>query len=107
MAEIKWHESAREHLRKIFDFNFEHMSETYAYAILGEVLGEVQDLENFPKKGAPELLLEGRKYEYRHLVIRENYKVIYFLVENEAHIVAIWDVRQNPQTLIQTVTITE
>ena len=34
-------------------------------------------------------------------------KVIYFLVEDEAHIVAIWDVRQNPQTLIQTVTISD
>jgi plasmid stabilization system protein ParE len=107
MAEIKWHDSAREHLRKIFDFNFDHMSENYAYSILGEVLSEVQDLEKFPKKGAPELLLEGRKYEYRHLVIRKNYKVIYFLVEDEAHIAAVWDVRQNPQTLVQTVIVTE
>jgi len=107
MAEIRWHESAREHLRKIFEFNFDNMSETYAYSLLGDVLDEVQGLESTPKKGAPELLLEGRKYEYRHLVVRKNYKVIYFLVEDEAHIVAIWDVRQNPQTLIQTVTITE
>ncbi|MBR3408091.1 MAG: type II toxin-antitoxin system RelE/ParE family toxin [Paludibacteraceae bacterium] len=103
MAEIKWHDSAREHLRKIFDFNFDHMSETYAYSILGEVLGEVQGLEIFPKKGAPELLLKGRKYEYRRLVIRENYKVIYFLVADEAHIVAVWDVRQDPKTLIHLV----
>ena len=50
MAEIKWHESAREHLRQIFDFNIDHFSETYAYSILGEVLDEVQDLEKFPKK---------------------------------------------------------
>jgi plasmid stabilization system protein ParE len=107
MAEIKWHDSAREHLRKIFEFNYDNMSETYAYSILGEVLNAVQGLESTPKKGAPELLLEGRKFEYRHLVIRKNYKVIYFLAENESHIVAIWDVRQNPMTLIQTVTINE
>ncbi len=61
MAEIKWHDSAREHLRKIFDFNYDNMSE----------------------------------------------KVIYFLAEDEAHIVAVWDVRQNPQTLIQTVVVAE
>ena len=103
MAEIKWHDSAREHLRKIFNFNIDHFSESYAYSILGEVLGEVQDLENFPQKGAPELLLEGRKYEYRRLVIREKYKVIYFLVDDEAHIAAIWDVRRDPKTLIQSV----
>ena len=107
MAEIIWHDSAREHLRKIFDFNFDNMSETYAYSILGEVLNEVQGLESTPRKGAPELLLEGRKYDYRHLVVRKNFKVIYFLVENEAHIIAVWDVRQNPQTLIQTVATTE
>ena len=103
MAEIKWHDSAREHLRKIFNFNIDHFSESYAYSILGEVLGEVQDLENFPQKGAPELLLEGRKYEYRRLVIREQYKVIYFLVDDEAHIAAVWDVRRDPKTLIQLV----
>ena len=103
MAEIKWHDSAREHLRKIFNFNIDHFSESYAYSILGEVLGEVQDLENFPQKGAPELLLEGREYEYRRLVIREKYKVIYFLVDDEAHIAAIWDVRRDPKTLIQSV----
>ena len=103
MAEIKWHDSAREHLRKIFNFNIDHFSESYAYSILGEVLDEVQDLENFPQKGAPELLLEGREYEYRRLVIREKYKVIYFLVDDEAHIAAIWDVRRDPKTLIQLV----
>ena len=103
MAEIKWHYSAREHLRKIFNFNIDHFSESYAYSILGEVLGEVQDLENFPQKGAPELLLEGREYEYRRLVIREQYKVIYFLVDDEAHIAAVWDVRRDPKTLIQLV----
>ena len=103
MAEIKWHDSAREHLRKIFNFNIDHFSESYAYSILGEVLGEVQDLENFPQKGAPELLLEEREYEYRRLVIREKYKVIYFLVDDEAHIAAVWDVRRDPKTLIQSV----
>ena len=107
MAKIKWHDSAREHLRKIFDFNYDNMSENYAYSVLGEILKEVQGLENTPRKGAPEQLLEGRKYNYRHLVIRENYKVIYFLVDDEAHIVAIWDVRQNPQALIQTVVVAE
>ena len=107
MAEIKWHDSAREHLRNVFEFNYDHMSEAYAYSVLGDMLDEVQGLETNPKKGAPELLLEGRKYEYRRLVVRKNYKVIYFLIDDEAHIVAIWDVRQNPQTLIQTVTITE
>ena len=107
MAEIKWHDSAREHLRRIFDFNYDNLSEAYAYSILSGVLDEVQGLETTPKKGSPELLLEGRKFEYRHLVVRKNYKVIYFLAGDEVHIVAVWDVRQNPQMLIQTVVVAE
>jgi plasmid stabilization system protein ParE len=107
MAEIKWHDSARDHLHKIFDFNYDNMSESYAYSILEDVLSDVQGLESNPKKGAPELLLEGRKFEYRRLVVRKNYKVIYFLVEEEAHIVAVWDVRKDPQTLIRALAIEE
>ena len=103
MAEIKWHSSAREHLRKIFDYYYDNVSDEVAYSILGSVLKAVQGLERVPRKGALELLLEGRKYEYRRLVIRKNYKVIYFLVGDEVHIVAIWDVRQNPKTLVQTI----
>ena len=61
---------------KIFDFNYTNMSEKYAYTILGEVLDEVQGLESAPRKGAPELLLEGRRYEYRYLVVRKTYKVM-------------------------------
>ena len=103
MAAIKWHDSAREHLRSIFDFNYDNMSESYAYSVLEEVLNQVQGLETNPKKGAPEQLLQDRTFEYRHLVIRKNYKVIYFLANEEAHIVAVWDVRQNPQTLVMTI----
>ena len=103
MAEIKWHSNAREHLRKIFDYYYDNVSDEVAYSILGSVLKAVQGLERVPRKGALELLLEGRKYEYRRLVVRKNYKVIYFLVGDEVHIVAIWDVRQNPKTLVQTI----
>jgi plasmid stabilization system protein ParE len=103
MAEVKWHDSARKHLRKVFDFNCDNFSATYAYRVLTDILDAVQGLESNPRKGAPELLLDGRKYEYRHLVIEKKYKVIYFLVKDEAHVIAIWDVRQNPKTLIRSV----
>ena len=103
MALIVWHEQARIHLRKIFDFNFDTRSEKFAYSILRAILSAVGGLEKSPRKGAPELLLENRKFEYRHLVVKKNYKVIYFIDNNECHIVAIWDVRQNPQTLIATI----
>ena len=103
MALIIWHDSVREHLLKIFNYNIANVSERVAYAILNAVLSSVQQLERNPQKGAYEPLLEKRKYEYRRLVVRKHYKVIYFLIENEAHIVAVWDARRNPQTLIATI----
>lgn len=103
MAMIIWHESAREHLRKIFDYYYDNVSQQVAYSILRDTLDDIQGLENTPRKGAPEPLLKHRKVEYRRLVVRRRYKVIYFLVENEAHIVAIWDTKQNPRKLRRTV----
>ena len=103
MAMIIWHDSAREHLRKIFSYYYDNVSQVVAYSILQDVLKDVQGLESAPRKGAPELLLKGRKLEYRRLVVRRRYKVIYFIAEDEAHIVAIWDTRQSPKKLVRTI----
>ena len=103
MALVVWHDSARRHLLKIFEYNIDNISEKFAYSILRAMLGAVHALERAPRKGAPESLLQNRKFEYRHLIVRKHYKVIYFIDNNECHIVAIWDVRQNPQTLIATI----
>ena len=103
MALIVWHDSAREHLRKIFDYYYENVSQKVAYSILRDTLDDIQGLETMPGKGAPEPLLKRRKLEYRRLVIRRRYKVIYFLANDEAHIVAIWDTKQSKRKLVQTI----
>ncbi|MBQ7531064.1 MAG: type II toxin-antitoxin system RelE/ParE family toxin [Paludibacteraceae bacterium] len=104
MAQIIWHDSAKEHLADIFTYYMDNVSQQVAYSFLHSILTGVESLANMPRKGARELLLANRKYEYRHLVIRRNYKIIYFIDNEECHIVAIWDTRQKPTTLIAKVT---
>lgn len=100
MAKIIWHDSAREHLADIFAYYIDNVSQKVAYSILHDLLSAVETLEKTPRKGAREKLLRNRRYEYRHLVVRRTYKVIYFVDNDECHIAAIWDTRQKPLTLI-------
>ena len=76
MAQIIWHDSAKEHLADIFTYYMDNVSQQVAYSFLHSILTGVESLANMPRKGARELLLANRKYEYRHLVIRRNYKSI-------------------------------
>ena len=100
MARIIWHESAREHLRAIFSYYINNVSQKVAYSILNNLLAGIETLGRTPRKGAIEELLQNRQYEYRHLVVKRIYKVIYFVDNDECHIVAIWDTRQKPSTLV-------
>lgn len=101
MAQIIWHDSAREHLRSIFDYYFDFSPQT-AYNILKDILISVQHLAEFPTIGQEEPLLKLRSLEYRYIVSRKRYKTIYFITGNECHIIAIWDTYQNP-TKLQTI----
>ena len=103
MAMIIWHDSAREHLGNIFSYYRDNVSPKVAYSLLRNLLDTIQGLEQMPRKGAPELLLAKRKVEYRHLIIRRRYKVIYFLEGERAHLVAIWDTKQSPRKLVRTI----
>ena len=101
MAQIIWHDSAREHLRSIFDY-YSNLSPQTAYNILKDILISVQHLAEFPTMGQEEPLLKLRPYKYHYIVSRKRYKTIYFIKGDECHIIAIWDTYQNP-TKLQTI----
>lgn len=56
-----------------------------------------------PYLGSKELLLEGRKKEYRSIVVHPHYKEIYYISKkrNTIYIVDVWDVRREPKALIK------
>ena len=100
MARIIWHDSARTHLRLLFNYQYDNYSVSVAYSLLKQILTIVQVLENNPRVGAPEMLLLNRQKDYRYLVVKHHYKVIYYIsVNDDCHIVAIWDTRRDPEFL--------
>lgn len=48
-----------------------------------------------------EPLLQERKEVFRSLVVRKNYKVIYYIQNTIIYIADIWDCRQDPDRLLK------
>lgn len=50
--------------------------------------------------GAIEPLLRGREEEYRHIVVKPYFKIVYRVEGNIIYMIHIWDTRRNPEKLI-------
>lgn len=50
--------------------------------------------------GAIEPLLIGKEKEYRHIVVKPYFKIIYRVEGDIIYMIDIWDTRRNPEKLI-------
>ncbi|GHT56644.1 hypothetical protein FACS189446_8800 [Bacteroidia bacterium] len=90
--------SARTDLENVYAF-IKRKSEKAAINIHDSILDEVEFLKSFPQMGPIEQAFTDLPKTYRSLVVKNTYKVVYY-VENEIiYIIAIWDCRQNPSKL--------
>ena len=64
------------------------------------MLSSTKQLEKYSKSGSNEELLIDLKEGHRY-IIRGNYKIIYKILNNKIYITDIFDVRQNPDKIIQ------
>jgi plasmid stabilization system protein ParE len=64
-----------------------------------DILNAVKRLCYFPQMAQVELLLNDKSFIYRSLIVRDIFKIIYRVDEKKVYIIAIWDCRQNPETL--------
>jgi len=96
---IKISENAEKHLDSIFNFIYS-VNERAAIDTYNIILDEIDFLAKQPKMAAKEWLLEEFPREYRSLVVKKKYKVIYFIEDEIVHISAVWDCRRNPDTLV-------
>ncbi len=96
--EIKWTTFAKSELKNIYDYYKENISKSTANKIVDGITNDATVLENHPKIGPIEKLLEENKEDFRHLLSKRNYKIIYWinLKNNTIEIVDVFDVRQNP-----------
>lgn len=89
---------AMQRLDEIYDYIFS-FSEIAASGIYNEILDELNKLELFPYIGSVEPVLADCGKIFRSLVIMSNYKVIYYVEEDEnaVYVATVWDCRQNPE----------
>jgi len=96
---IEWADRAKWRLRSIFDYYNLVAGREIATALVTDIKNAVKSLLKFPKMAAVEPYLIEFPQEFRSLVVRRHFKVIYFVTETKIYIVTIWDCRQNPDNL--------
>jgi len=101
---IIWLPLAEESLEDIFLF-YEEKSLQVARTIISDIRQATKQLSIFPEMAAVEQFLSERPEIFRSLVVRQTYKIVYFIKNQCIYIADIWDCRQNPNTLVKRVKI--
>lgn len=66
-------------------------------------LQKVERLLKYPESGSPEPLLGDRKIRYRAVIIKDYYKLVYYVKGDVLRIAAFWDMRMHPDKLRKTI----
>ncbi|WP_080904677.1 type II toxin-antitoxin system RelE/ParE family toxin [Parabacteroides sp. Marseille-P3160] len=98
--EIIWQPKAEQRLKEIYSF-YREKSRSEANKLLVDIKNAVFPLVQFPQMAALEPYLSDLPVSFRSLVVRDNYKIIYFIDEDKdiINIVTIWDCRQDDKKL--------
>ena len=97
---IRWLELAEEDLEFIYQFYAKDKSTKIANKLYNDILDAVDSLADFPLMAPVELDLSDDNEEFRSLLVRRCYKVIYFVEDEFIYIAAVWDCRTEPKTNI-------
>jgi plasmid stabilization system protein ParE len=95
--EITWTNPAKRDLKKIFQYYKNKVSKNVADKIINSVFNTTAILKT-QNIGVKEDLLEHLNQDHRYLV-DGNYKIIYFVDNENSYITHVFDTRQNPVKL--------
>jgi len=95
---IVFSDLALEQLESIYDY-LRTKSDYAAVVIHNHILDEIERLRDFPQIAPIEPELIGFAHTYRSLVVKNSYKIIYYIESNTVFISALFDCRQNPQKM--------
>ena len=96
---VLWTISAENQLDSIYDY-IQIQNTCAAIEIYNDIVDESAMLAHFPLMGVIEPLLSEFSEGYRSLIVRRNYKIVYYIdSETIVYVVAIFDCRQNPEKL--------
>ena len=99
---ILWSDLAINQLKDIFDYHLIKATRNIAQRLIQKIIDATIILENNPKTGRKEDLLETRSQEFRFIIVK-NYKIIYW-IDYEFSIINIsmvFDTRQNPKKILK------
>ncbi|MCD8031113.1 MAG: type II toxin-antitoxin system RelE/ParE family toxin [Bacteroides sp.] len=102
MKKIVWSRPAIRGLKNIHSY-YLTKNEKYADRLYRQIYKEVHLLADFPFLAPVESLLSGESETYRSLVVEKNFKVIYYIEDEVINIVEIWDCRQDPDRLKESI----
>ena len=95
---IIWLPLAEKALEAIFSF-YEEKSIQVAQKIMNDILQATDQLSKHPEMAAIESMLQERQEIFRSLIVRQTYKVVYYIDETAIYIVDVWDCRQSSKKL--------
>jgi len=99
--QIIWTDAGTKSLEFLMTCARDIYSQKTLSSLYQEIKKTERQLKSNPYIGQREPLAEGREYDYRHIVLSNMFKLIYFIYEENIFIVSIWDTRQNPDLLIK------
>lgn len=98
---VKWLPDARIQFQKIVKFGVEKFGQNTVLRFQRKVRLQANMLGNYPEIGKREPLLMEHVKEYRCLVIKPHFKLIYHIDKQKdvVYIADFWDTQRNPTTL--------
>ena len=96
--ELKFTPEAADSLESIYEYLVSKNARA-AIEIHNEIIDEIERLALYPQLAPIEPTLAGGVFEYRTLLVRRTYKVIYRIDKQKIYVVDVWDCRQNPALL--------
>lgn len=100
--EIIWTKRAVTHLEDIHKF-YSEKSLSVANNLYNDLIESVDPLVDSPQMAQKEEALKHLKREYRALVVKKKFKIVYYINEEFIYIVAVLDCRQSPKSNINKV----
>lgn len=98
--DVIWSKRATSRTKEIWDY-YKSKSKKAALLLVNDIEEAGKLLGEFPQMAPIEPSLSEMTITYRALVVRNNYKIIYFIDEkiNTIYIVTVWDCRQDNKRL--------
>lgn len=98
--DVIWSKKATYRIKEIWDY-YKSKSKKAALLLINDIEEAGRLLGKFPQMAPIEPTLSEMTMTYRALVVRHNYKIIYFIHEqtNTIYIITVWDCRQDDKKL--------